>query len=93
MSFRRSIFWLLRFAVAREQKGDAEYSRLISLAFYPQRAGGRDRRQRSPRRPSIAYLSRRASAQLEVKPAQRVPIWFEPSQICNRRLAPPQGRE
>lgn len=31
-----------------------------------------------------AYKDAAASAQLGAKPAQRVPIWLEPSQICNK---------
>ncbi|WP_143035647.1 hypothetical protein [Bradyrhizobium sp. Rc2d] len=36
------------------------------------------------------WTDRRMIAQHGVKPAQRVPIWFEPSQICNRRGSKPR---
>jgi len=43
-------------------------------------------RQSAPRRCRVAYECWRDFAQLHIKPAQPVPIWFEPSQICNTHL-------
>jgi len=71
------------------RQGKAGYCRtfpfdFVRLSCRSERAR-HDGRRPSSHRSANAYARWRDFAQLQVKPAQPVPIWFEPSQICNRR--------